>query len=177
MICTIWNHEDLTCGHLEQSFRHPELFSLFLPFKSEPCKIFKKHVEYRVLDSGGSKLMPKWTPKVIFFCVLKSCKNNVKYRVSGGSRPQKNKPQKYVSFFCEQRCFSITHGFALMKLIFRSVNEHIFLYFWLFFLLVLFLELNLFSVTDRKSSNTRVKYRVCGPSCLLSEHWNIWLLA
>ena len=128
MICTIWNHEGLTCGHLEQSVLVAELFSLFLTFKSEPCKIFKKPCKiqgfglWRVQD--GAKTCSKSV-----FLLSKSCKHIVEHRVSGTRPHQKNKPKNTFRFFVDKNDFSITHGFASVKLMFRSVNERLFLYF------------------------------------------------
>ena len=99
MICTIWNHDCGTWSHLEPSSASGLLFSPFLKLKSEPCKIFKNLVKYRVLGSGGSKMEPTWAPKVNFFCLLKSWKNLVKYRVSGYPASSKKQPTKTKLFF------------------------------------------------------------------------------
>ena len=52
---------------LDRSCLVRELLSVSLKLKSEPCKIVKNIVKYRVLGSGGSKVEPKRAPKVVFF--------------------------------------------------------------------------------------------------------------
>ena len=71
---------------------------------------------------------PKRAPKVVFL-FLKSRKNIVKFRVSGTKLHPKNKPKNTFRFFVNKNRFSITHGFASVKLMFRSVNGRRFLYF------------------------------------------------
>ena len=104
MICTIWNHEDLTCGHLEQSVRHPELFSLFLPFKSEPCKIFKKHCKIQGFGFGRVQDRAKMGPKSALFLRVKIKRIHCKKQGLGGVPPSFVMHQNH--FFCKNTAFS-----------------------------------------------------------------------
>ena len=126
-------HDWWLLAQLDPSGASGERFSVFLKLKNEPCKIVKNIVKYRVLGSGEAKLEPKRAPKVVLFLLPKSYKNLLKHRVSARSPQQKNKPENKFRFFVKKR-FCITHGFVSVKLMFRSVNERLFLHFWLIFL-------------------------------------------
>ena len=71
---------------------------------------------------------PKRGPNVVFVLLSKSSKNLVKHRVSGTRLHLKNKPKNTFRFLVNKKRFSITHCFALVKLMFWCVNERLFLY-------------------------------------------------
>jgi len=133
MICTIWNHDWGTWSHLEQSVLHGELFSLFLSFKNEPCKIIKKHCKIQGFELGRLLNWAKTCSKCCFLLLSKSCKNLVKHRVSGTNPHPKNEPTHMFRFCVDKKGFSIIHGFVSVKLRFRSVNKRFFLYFLVVF--------------------------------------------
>ena len=112
MICTIQNHEDLTCGHLDPSGLASGLFSVFLKLKNEPCKILKSLEKYRVLGSEGFKMEPTWAPKVHLLSpkfFKKHCK------IQGFSdQAASKKTIKHVLFVCK-KVFSHNPCFGLSK--------------------------------------------------------------